>query len=121
MSDVEELFVYFIVSVNMGTSQIITLANGLFHFNAVKNSQGYIVDEHGLNFRVHPFYEPVHPIEHLHLVTPLGGNSWILVEKVEDIGGPQKCHFRVNLFHLLLPYPLSAKSPTVRVGISTSS
>jgi len=46
----EELFINFIVSIDVRTSKVIRLSNGFFHFETIQYSQGYIIVEDRLDF-----------------------------------------------------------------------
>lgn len=103
----------------MGTGQVVALANGLLHLEAVHDGEGDIVDKDGLNLSVHAFNLPQHSVEHLHVHTPLGSNSRIRVETLNDVGGAKNGNIRADSLDFLLTDPLGSKTLALGVGVST--
>lgn len=96
LSDVEEHLVDLLVSVSVRTTEIVRLADSLLHLDAVHDCEGNISNVDRLNFSVHTFDLPVHPVEHLHVHTPLSSDSWVLMKQVNDVGGSDNGHIRVD-------------------------
>ena len=85
LSNIEKHLIDLTVGVSVGTSQVIGLADSLFHFEAIDNSKSYIIDEHWLDLTVHAINYKVHSVEHLHHHAPLGRYGWVLVDQIEDV------------------------------------
>ena len=119
--EIEELLIDFMVCVDVRTTQVIALTYGLLHFQAVQDGKSHIIDKNRLACRVHAFNLPQHPVEHLHLHSPLSSNGKIRVEDVEDVGRSEDGNIWEDLLDLLLSNPLGSKSSAVRVGVCSSS
>jgi hypothetical protein len=79
-SRVEELFVDFLIGVDMGTTELVSLPNSFFHFQAVEDGKSNIINEDRLDLAIHAFDEPIHSVEHLHLHAPFTSEGRIVVE-----------------------------------------
>lgn len=71
---IEELFVDFLISISVRATEVVALTYCLIHLQALNHCQSDIVNKDWLDLRVHAFNLPVHPVEHLHLHTPLSCN-----------------------------------------------
>jgi len=108
LSRVKEHLVDFLVGVSVGTTQIVGLTNSLLHLKAVHDSKSNIRDEDWLNLGVHTFNLPVHPVEHLLVHAPLGGNRWVLVQQVHHVGWSKDRNIGADCLDFLLTNPLGA-------------
>ena len=77
---VKELFVYLFIGISVRATEIITLANCLFHLKAIEDCESNVIYKYRLNTAIHTFSEPVHAIEHLHLHTPFSSKCSIRME-----------------------------------------
>jgi len=77
---IEELFVDLFIGISVWATEIIALANCLFHLKAIKDCESNIIYEYRLDTTIHTFSEPVHAIEHLHLHTPFSSKCRIRME-----------------------------------------
>ena len=119
LTNVKEHFVDFFVGVGVRTTKVVTLSNGLLHFETVGRCERHICHIDRLHLVLHALNLPIHSVEHLHLHAPLCRNRRILLQKIHHIGWPQNGNIRADGFHFLLADPLSAQTLALRVRIGT--
>ena len=108
LSNVEEHFVDFLVGVNVRSTKIVGLSYGFLHFKTVHDCKGDISNVDRLHFGIHSLNLPVHTIKHFHLHAPLGGDSLILMQEVDNICRTNNSYIRINCLYLLFADPLGS-------------
>ena len=121
LTNIEEHVVDLLVGVCMRTAQVVAFANSFLHLEAVVNGKRDVIVENRLHFALHALDLPEHPIEHLHVHAPLGGDVDIWIQTLHDVSWSDNGHIGANGFYLLLTDPLSTQAPALRIGVSSSS
>ena len=119
LTDIKEHLVNLLVSVRVRPAQIVALSNRFLHLQAVKDGQSDVIGKDRLDISIHSLNLPKQSVEHLHVHAPLGCNRHVRVKALHHVGRSQDSHIRADRFNLLLTDPLGAKTPALRVRIST--